>query len=308
MSTWKLSIKPAAEAGFDPFDLCQKKSLVGVGWSYVFEGRNIVTKQDSYQALREKEGKVPRHVERLLDEVKVGDFIWLHQSGGYFLCKIKDDICVLGPQMTDDFAKYDLGHARNAEWVKVPELLVPGRVQRTTIVQRTIQRMDCSEMQEKSFEYLHCQLSKTPDWFPTIDEKKVADKLISCSSEELRDLLTPDDYEDIVAAFLQFKGWTLIKSTYFRTKPEFEFLVVRSGPMYGHVQVKSGGVQLCPLNYREWVNDKECVFLFSTHPTPYPGSPVDGVHTLNANEVIEWAVKKNTWVLSPGLKLQLQLL
>jgi hypothetical protein len=306
MSTWKLSIKPDAEGGFDPFTLCQKRSLVGVGWSYIFEGRNIVTKQDSYQALREKEGKVPRAIERLLDEVKVGDFIWLHQSGDYFLCKIKDDICVLGPQITDDFPKYDLGHARNAEWAKVPQLLVPGRVQRSTIVQRTIQGMDCSAPQEKYFAYIHTELSKAPEWFPTIDEKRVADRLISFSPEELRDLLTPDDYEDIVAAFLQSKGWTLIKSTYFRAKPEFEFLVVRSGPMYGHVQVKSGSVQLCPSNYAKWVNDKECIFLFSTHPTPYPGSPVDGVHTLDANEVIGWAAE-NTWVLSLGLKLQLQL-
>jgi hypothetical protein len=307
MPTWKLSIKPGAAPGFEPFALCKWKSLVALGWSHVFEGRKILTKEDSYLALRKSEGKVPRPIERLLDEVEVGDFVWLHQSGGYFLSKIKDNIPVLGPQIDGEFTKYDLGHARNAEWIKVPELLVPGRVQRSTIVQRMIQKMTCSGLQERYFGHIHGHISKDPGWFPTIDEKEVAHRLTSRPLDELCELLTPDDYEDIVAAFLQFKGWTLIKSTCFRTKPVFEFRLVRPGPLYGYVQVKSGAVPLRPSDYARWVKDKECVFLFSTDRRPYPGHAVDGVHTLDANEVIKWAAE-NSWVLSPGTKIQLQLL
>lgn len=307
MSTWKLSIKPAAEDGYKPFNFCRNKSIVGVGWSYVFEGRNIKTKEESYQALVEKEKWVPRPVERLLDEVKAGDFMWLHQDGGYFLCRIKDDLTILGPEINEEFQKYDLGHARNAEWVQVPELLVPGRVQRSTIVSRTIQWMDCSDQQENYFRHIHERLSKDPTWFPHIDEEQIGRFLSDAPFDQVSDFLTPDDYEDLVAAFLQSKGWTLVKSTYFRTKPVFEFLMLRPGPRYGHVQVKSGGVQLCPSDYAKWVKTNELVFLFSTHPDPYPGPAIDGVYPLDAREVVSWA-SVNTWVLSLGLKVQIQTL
>lgn len=308
MSVWKLSIKPDAETDFDPFALCRNKSLVGVGWSYIFDGRKISNKSESYQALRAQEGgTIPKPIERLLDEVKAGDFVWLHQSGGYYLCEITDNATVLGPQIDENYRQYDLGHARRALWVEVPELLVPGRVQRSTIVRRMIQKMDCSGRQEKYFGYLHSKISKNPRWFPAIEDKEIAKSLSSLSSQDLRDVLSPDDYEDIVAAYLQAKGWTLVKSTYFRTKPEFEFLVVRPGPLYAHVQVKSGDVPLAPADYIKWVNDNECVFLFSTHPTPYPGPPVKGVNCLEETEVIGW-VAENTWALSLGIKVQLQLM
>jgi hypothetical protein len=307
MSTWKLSIKPDAEEGYDPFDLCRKKSIIGVGWSYAFKGRNIRTKQESYQVLLEKEKRVPRQIKRLLDEVKAGDFVWLHQGGGYFLCRVKDDLTILGPQITEEFLSYDLGYARNADWVEVLGLLVPGRVQRSTIAQRTIQWMDVSNQQEEYFRQIHQQLSRDPDWLPNIDENEVEHFLSNATLDQLADILTPEDYEDLIAAFLQAKGWTLVKSTYFRTKPEFEFLVVKPGPAYGHVQVKSGGLQLRPSDYEKWVKNNEQVFLFCTHPEPYPGPPIAGVHPLDAREIISW-VAANTWVLSLGLKLQIQTL
>jgi len=309
MSTWKLSIKPDSEKGREPFELCRRKSLVAVGWSYIWDDEpNISTKDESYDVLRAKEkGYVPRTIERLLDEVKVNDLVWLHRNGKYFLCTISDSIVVLGPQIDKEFRSNDLGHARNARWVEVPEVLVPGRVQRSLIVSRTIQMMDCSKAQEAYFRYLHSQLSLNSDWFPDVNEDQVSERMHSITQQELRDILTPDDYEDIVAAYLQSQGWTLVKSTCFRTKPEFEFRVVRSGPKYGHVQVKSGNVQLSPSQYGKWVSDRECVFLFSTHLEPYTGPAVQGVNTISETEIMAW-VADNPWVLSVGVMILIQLL
>jgi hypothetical protein len=103
MATWKLTIRPDYKAGFDPFNLCRTKSLVGIGWSYIFENKTIASKQDSYNALLDAESNVPAAIKTLLDEVQVGDFIWLHKDGGFFLCKIRDSEVVLGPQIVDNF-------------------------------------------------------------------------------------------------------------------------------------------------------------------------------------------------------------
>jgi hypothetical protein len=183
---------------------------------------------------------------------------------------------------------------------------VPGRIQRSIIAQRTIQRISCSDLQQQYFGYIHTELSRDPESLPSLDEEAVAKELDSISPKEFGDLLGPYDYEDLVAAFLQAKGWTLILSTAYKAKPTFEFLMARPGPEYAHVQVKSGSVPLSPWNYKKDTSRTECVFLFSTAPDPYPGEAVDRVYTLNPKEVLEWA-GKNAWALLPGVKLQLSL-
>jgi len=226
----------------------------------------------------------------------------------YFLCRVRDEDAVLGPSITPDFLHHDFGHARNADWVTVSELLVPGRVQRSIIAQRTIQRIRCSELQESYFAYIHSELLKHPnsDFIPNVDENGLAEQIAAISPAGFGDILGPDDYEDLVAAFLQAQGWTLIRSTYFKAKPTFEFMVVRPGPEYGHVQVKCGNVQLRPSEYERFTSHNECVFLLSTHPDPYPGPSVDHHHGLNSAEVLQWA-RRNTWALLPGVKIQLAL-
>jgi hypothetical protein len=81
LSTWKLSIKPDAEKGTDPFSVCRENSLIGIGWSYIFDNREISSKEQSYAALREEEGHVPKTVQKFLDEVRVDDFA--HPARGW---------------------------------------------------------------------------------------------------------------------------------------------------------------------------------------------------------------------------------
>ncbi len=293
--------------GYEPFPLCKENSILGIGWSYIFESHTISSLEDSYEALREKEGAVPRPVERFMEELQAGDFVWMHQAGQFYLCRILDNETVLGSAIHKEYRKYDLGHARNAEWVCVPEVLVSGRIQRSTIAQRTIQKIHCSEPEKESFIYIHKQLAQDPQWFPAINDVEIEAILGTTSHDEVLQLLSPDDHEDLVAAYLQARGWTLVKSTCFRSKPQFEFRMVRSGPKFAHVQVKSGSVQLVPAEYLQWVNDKETVFLYSTHEIPYPGNRVSGVNTLDPKEVLCWA-RNNSWVLPMALKVQLQII
>jgi hypothetical protein len=190
----------------------------------------------------------------------------------------------------------------------VPHLLVSGRIQRGATAPSTIQKINCSSIEETTYGYVYEseRLSEDPDWLPNIELHDVGMLVSGMRRNPLQSLSNPDDYEDIVAAFLQSTGWTLIKSTCFRSKPMFEFVMAKPGPSYAHVQVKSGRVQLAPLQYKDWVKPDECVYLFSTHPDPYPGRYVQRVITLQFDEILSW-VESNTWASSPGLLIKLQL-
>ena len=306
MATWKLSIKPAAQKGYDAFSLCRKKSLVGVGWSYIFENRKIDSLEESYKWLNKDEGRIPSAVSKLMTEVALGDCIWLHQDGDFYLCRITTNTPVLGPEISDEFMKFDLGHARHAYWVKVPRLLVSGRVQRCIIVSRTIQRIRSTHLEEEFFNYIHRELSKNRSWVPEIDHSHLLRELKSLGSSRLLNILSPDDWEDIVAAYLQSRGWTIVKSTCFRSNPEFEFLMAKPGPCYARVQVKTGNRRLDPSQYKKWVSENEQVFLFSTHHDPYSGEEQEGVHALDHKDLLAW-LYRNTWGLNTGVIVQIQL-
>lgn len=282
---------------------------MGIGWSYVFKNHTILSLEDSYRALKEleeKERKMSGAVKTLMDEVKEGDLVWIHQAGDFFLCKVSDNEPVLGAAIDKEYQEYDLGHARNAKWVLVPEVLVSGHVQRCTIAPRTIQRIRCSEAEKESFNFMHSELARDPQWFPDMDETETGAMLRTTPYEELLELLSPDDHEDLVAAYLQFQGWTLVKSTCYRSKPKFEFRMVRAGPSFAHVQVKSGRVPLMPSEYRNCVSEGDRVFLYSTHEMPYPGNPESGVETLSPRQVLQWA-ESNPWALPTGFKIRLQI-
>ena len=112
--------------------------------------------------------------------------------------------------------------------------------------------------------------------------------------------MSPDDFEDVVAAYLQDKGWILVKSTCFKSKPVFEFSMVNKKHEVGYVQVKSGKSPnpLPPSNYKKYISNNTLVFLFSTHPHPYPGKAVNGVEPISHNDIFSW-IKKNAWALPP---------
>lgn len=308
MSTWKLSIKTGNHRSDEAFDLCKEKSIVAIGWSDYYRERRYENIDKLFAELRLRGDNIPPAVNCLAKRVRKDDFIWIHQRGEYHLCKVRDEQVLLGSEITPDFLHMDVGHARNVEWVTVPVFLVPGKVLRGTISPRTIQQIGSEPdvRLEKYFGVIHGKLLKNKDWKPDLDDSHVTAEIRSPSQEELLSMMSPQDLEDIVAAYLQREqGWTLLHSTWFKSRPEFEFTMVKPGPKYGFVQIKSGDISLSPEEYSVYLDGKDQVILFSTsRECPYPGVPVSGVTTLDAVEVIDW-IGQNTWVLSPWIKAQL---
>lgn len=305
MSTWKLSIKPSSESGFNAFNLCRDKSLLGVGWSAAYLESQPNTIVDAKSLVIKRFGSWPRAISKLLEEVKCGDHVWLHQQGDYYLCRVEEEI-LIGSEIDEQFFRYDLGHARRAQWVKVPEIFVSGVVQRGTIAQRMIQRINIHPRERKCNEIIFDRLFSDPDWSPEIDKNILNRKLNEIDMNIFFSIMTPDEVEDAVSMYLQTQGWYLVKSTCFRSKPTFEFSMVNKNYETCSVQVKSGKNPdpLSPKKYEKFVTGKTKVVLFSTNPNAYTGEPKFGVKCLDPSALFSWLID-NLWSTTESFKLKL---
>lgn len=229
----------------------------------------------------------------------------MHRDGIYYLC-IAGTKQYLAREICEDFRKYDLGHAIEAKWLKVPDELVSGSIQRGVIARRMIQRINLQDVEVRLNLYLQQNLERDPSWFPTINNDTVEADIERMSQDELFGLMSPDDVEDVIAAKLQTEGWVLLKSTCFRSKPTFEFSMINGKGTVGCVQVKSGNWpdSLAPVAYEQYLTGHKEIFLFSTNSNPYPGTCPQGIKCFTKEEVVQW-MKSNCQILSPTLKIKL---
>lgn len=303
MKTWKLTIKPKSKSGYDAFEVCRDNSLIGVGWSEACKESHSTNLEDTKKFYK---GKLPYQIKYLMEDVEAGDHVWIHQGGHYYLCKVENNEMIIGKDIHKDFKKLDLGHARRAKWIEVSDVLVSGVVQRGTIAQRMIQRIHLEKFEEDYNEILYSKISENKKWIPNISENVLKKLGSNLSEENFYTQITTDDAEDIVSAYLQSKDWILIKSTCFRSKPEFEFSMLNKKREYCSVQVKSGKypVSLKPICYKKYVSDNKFVYLFTTNDNPYPGESVEHVITISKEKLYDW-VKNNICLLTRPLLLRL---
>ena len=309
MTVWKLTIKPDAAPGRDAFAWCRARGLVGVGWSHVYPEPESGPKKtlDEFQRFSDG-GALPPAVRTLAHDVQVGDFVWLHRHGRFYLCRISSAHLLVGLEIGPEFRAHDVGHAREAAWVEVPSECVPGNVERALIVSRMIQRIRCSTVFVAYFEHLHRQLDSDPGWRPELGDDDVRALIRSTSLEDLAALLCPDDWEDVLAGYLQSLGWTLVKSSCFRSKPKYEFRMLRSAPHreIGLVQAKSGAVTLQPTEYAADAAGGAKIFLFAVAGIRTEGCLPSGVSVVSIEALIEW-MAGHPALLTDDVRLRLSL-
>lgn len=306
MNTWKLSINPDSKKGFNAFKRCQEKSLLGLGWHHAYLLGKPANLLEAKKLVKDKWKKWPYQLQYFLEDMEVNDHVWIHKNGKYYLCKPTDNHVLYGDAIDPDYASYDLGHARKATWVMVPDKFVTGSIQRGVIAQRTIQKIVITDKEAEFNNYIFTRLQQNPNWEPVIDMDELKKSLVKISAQELFSLLSPDDLEDVISAYLQENGWTLIKSTCFRSKPKFEFSMLNKRGEVAHIQVKSGKSPnpLEPENYKDYANNQNLIYLFSTNRHPYPGNGVQNVHTIEQGSLFKW-VLSNLWAITLPLKCRL---
>mgnify|MGYP000970548363 CR=1 FL=1 len=307
MKLWKMSIKTGGPRGAEALRWCREHGIVAVGWSVAFDGLT----QLPVDPVAHLAAGYPNAVSpvRMLAGMQPNDLVWLHHGGQFFVCKTADGPLILGPDLGSEYREYDVGHARRAVWAQVPEDLVPGKIQRAVISRRMVCRIPGGKHLVAYCALLHARLQADPGWRPTTDPVAVRRALEALTPAELVELASPDDWEDVIAASLQLAGWVLVKSSCFRSKPRFEFRMIREEvgrTETAYLQVKSGEqVPLPPADYARDVSPDAEVYLFSTHATdPYPGPPVPGVTPIPLAAVRAW-MADHVGLLPRGLCAQL---
>lgn len=232
MTLWRLNIKTDAQDGFDPRQFCLKKNLAGIGWPVEDKDGHPPKDFDHYIKLGQIQyadkgdnGWWPA-VNAIGNRMHEGDLCWTRDWNGlYYLGRIA------GPWQylhSDDANNVDVHCVRPCKWVRVGLLdAVPGAVERSFGPSRTVQAID-DETSEAYSRYVYGKLS--------------GDSTISPNGRpDIFGLLSPLDHEDLVALYLQTRGYVLVPSTIKRSTAAYEWVMFHQQTGEKAVlQVKSG--------------------------------------------------------------------
>jgi hypothetical protein len=300
MTIWKLSLKTDHKPGYNPLKIFQQKKLIGVGWHDAYTQKHPKNLAEAKMLFAQRYVKWKSHARTLMEKVQQGDFIWIHQSHTYYLCRVTSQKMIFGKDIDPDFVPYDLGHAREVDYVTVPEIFVSGRIQRGVIARRTLQKIKLNDDENTYVSSLYEMLKKDPSWYP--DLSNLDTYLANTTEEEFFRILSPDDTEDIVAAYLQSTGWVLVKSTCFHSKATFEFEMLNRNGEIGYLQVKTGKKTLSDDRYKKHVGEKIRIFFFTVKKSDIRND--SGIEVIKPKTVYEWT-QNNSWALSLSLRYRL---
>ena len=306
MNIWKLSIKPdSKKSNIETLDKCLNKNIVCVGWHHEYLNSHPKDLSEAKNIVKKRWGKWPYQLTSFLIKLKKDDYIWIHQNGFYYLCVVTSNTLKFGKDIDDEFDKYDFGHAREVQFVKVPEKYVSGKIQRGTIARRMIQRIKLNDNEKSYVAELFKKLQNNKNWI--LDEKalnSLKNNIKQADIEDIFSALSPDDTEDIIAAYLQTKGWIIIKSTCFRSKSNFEFEMLHRDGTTGYIQVKTGSIKLDPKKYEKYKNSNMKIFLFATLENEYNNTNIKNIELIKKSNIQNWIIP-NIWALPISLKYRL---
>ena len=236
MSVWKLNIKTAARPGYDPWQFCKDRGIIGVGWP-VYTVRDSLTKTQYLKAARTRYAKgksrMPVALGAIVDRMKVDDLVWTRDAQNrYYLCRITGE---WEYRMGEAYDNHDIHNARTCEWLEVGVVdNVPWAIVRQ-FSRGTLAGMGRQAERMLTFSMLKYNQVSGTDYYQEV--KFANDGLFS--------LIGPDDCEDIVALYLQEKlGYRLLPSTCKPTTKHYEFVLLRPDGNRAVAQVKSGLIDL----------------------------------------------------------------
>jgi hypothetical protein len=245
---WRINIKTS---GQNPKDFCIKNRIIGVGWAI---SKNVVYSFDEYLSTAQKEKGADkdwmrgwRKAVNAVNAMKIDDLVWTRKDNGiYFIGRITKTWNYNG---ADENRKADVINYCGCDLEMVGSIeSVPGKVVNSFIPRATVQRVGDVK------DYSMCLWNK-------IKNEKYYD--FNLSNSDIFSLMTSDDCEDLISAYLQDQNYSLIASSCKKSTMGIEYaLKGRSeGDIIG-VQVKKGKVDINGENYKDFPYK---VYLFSSH-------------------------------------------
>lgn len=266
MKVWRINLKTAAD-GVDPRAFCFNKGIVGVGWPH--DGAESLTWDEYRKNVKYKnESNWKAALRALHDRMEIDDLVWTRDRKGiYWLGRITGPWEYRGKP---EYRQADVVNVRTCDWVRVGvEDTPPGRVA-NSFRGRTLQRSK----------------GKGVHQFSKLTYNRLADEQyyeLERVDADIFSLLHPDDIEDLVALYLQERGYRLIPSTAKKGTPRYEFVLRNEADgRKAVVQAKVSDT----LSVRDYEDDADVdeVFLFSARGG-YRGGSSKHVHCLDPAEI-----------------------
>jgi hypothetical protein len=245
---WRINIKTSGE---DPKGFCLSNKIIGVGWAI---SKDAVSSFDEYlDSAKKEKGDDPDWMRgwakavNAINAMKVDDLVWTRKDNGtYLLGRITKTWEYSG---ADENRTADVVNFCGCNLLPVGSVeSVPGKIFNSFIPASTVQRV--FEVKDYSM-WL---------WNKINNEKYYEFNL---SNSDLFSLITSDDCEDIISAYLQDQNYSLIASSCKKSTIGVEFIMKNriNGKMIG-VQVKRGWVDI---NCKDYEDFPYQVYLFSSH-------------------------------------------
>lgn len=288
-AVWRVRMKSGTD-GVDPASARQfalDNGIVGAGWalndppepSPIPDGCDDLSLYKKHAKLVYPNDDSVEGVADCFGAMEVGDFCWMYVThlGEYWCCHIDDK--KFRYRVGGDFDKFDLHITRRCTWTRAGTAdAVPGVVRRAFAGQfGTVSRIITDAA--TAVEAAEISLGRKK---PMLNGDFFA-------------LATPEDLEDIVALYLQDRGWRILPSTAKVSMASYEFVLVhqQTGKRAG-VQVKSGNVGFLD---QKVASDFDCFFVFLASPNGVLAGDVEQIKKIEREELLSFA--RSNWRLLP---------
>lgn len=275
MKVWRINLKPAT-SGVDPREFCLAKGILGVGWA-LGDAESLSWEEYSRVPREEKWKGWAAALGALHDRMKVNDLVWTRdRQGNYYLGRVAGPWRYIG---TEEHRQAAIVNVRPCKWIKVGTTdAVPGPI---------VHGFRGQTLRAASG-------GKTVRAFSQFKYNALADDYtyeIEPLDIELFSLLHADDLEDLVALYLQERGYRVIPSSAKKGTPRYEFVLRHADDgrkVVAQVKTKED------LNARAYTDiEADEVFLLSAKGK-CRGNPGSGVYCLDPAELKRFAYERRS--------------
>jgi len=292
---WRIHIKTGAKAGVDPHSFCRDKGVLGVGWPVDAPGR---LDWDTYHDLATKryynEGDRGwwAAVNALRNRMGKDDLCWSRdQAGIYWLARLLDEEWRYEGE--EENIDADVVNVRNCDWVQVGAAdAAPGKVIASCRRGLTVQRI-----KDKTVELF------SKHKYNSLSQGSFRYDFSPRGDLDIFSLLSSEDCEDLVALYLQERGYRVITSTCKSDTKGYEYVLQhRDEGRVALVQVKN---QDKPMDTSPYSDGSHEWYLFSPRSN-FVGDVGANMHLIRRNEIDEF-MTQNPQLLPERIRDFLQL-
>ncbi len=269
------------------FEFCREKKIVGLGWA--IPGYPKTIDEAIIQGSKIYKDNGFKTNMKNLKNLEKDDLVWALGEHSYYIGRILDDKY---GHLSNEF---DVCNTRNCEYHKVGEIEnIPGKVV-SSFFGSGLTLRHIGDNKERTIENISKLIFNkvSKEEYYKVNLKK--DFWLLFSDQEI---------EEIIGLYLQFeKNYKVYITSKKKATKKYEFTMVNEKNERAAVQVKSGNT---PLNYKDYLNDKYKIFLFSACGE-YGGVPnTDKIEIIEKRDIEDFILKRKN-ILPDNIRYWIEL-